>query len=50
MDGGEFVNSQDSLRDQLVRVMKLANEAGEYDAADWLYHQIKLMRVPGIRS
>ncbi len=41
------MNSQDSLTDQLLRVMHLANEAGEYDAADWLFHQIKLMRVEG---
>lgn len=33
---GLFNQAQDSLSDQLRRVIVLANEAGEYDAADWL--------------
>lgn len=30
------MNSQQSLTDQLLRVVRLANNAGLYDAADWI--------------
>lgn len=30
------MNSQDSVTDQLYRVIQLAIKAGEYDAADWI--------------
>lgn len=32
----EIRQAQDSLSEQMARVMALANENGEYDAADWI--------------
>lgn len=30
------MNSQDSTRDQIRRIVERAVEAGEYDAVDWI--------------
>ena len=39
------MNSQDSVTDQLLRVVKLAVDHGEYDAADWIGRKMLEERV-----
>lgn len=42
------MNSQDSVTDQLLRVVQLAIKAKEYDAADWIIQRLHESRQPQI--